>query len=219
MAYCAGGPGFGCNFGYSVRFLLEVGNWVMKKAIQQIRHWNETYKMDLVAGINISAKQIDSVNFLPDFKRALEYGGIDPKWLDLEITETSAMNTSVIMEEILTALSGMGFSISIYDFGTGYSSLSYIKRFDIDRLKIAKELIDNISFEKDDLHIVKAIIMMARGLGLKTIAEGVETDDQLNILRMLGCDEVQGYLLSRPLPAKVFEENFLQNEAAAALNQ
>lgn len=198
--------------------ILEIGNWVMKKAIQQICYWNRTYQMELIVGVNISARQIDSVDFLPDFKKMLEIGGLNPKWLDLEITETSAMNTHVIMEEILTELSTMGFSISIDDFGTGYSSLSYIKRFDIDRLKIAKELIDNISFDKDDLHIVKAIIMMARGLGLKTIAEGVETNDQLNILRMLGCDEVQGYLLSRPLPAKVFEENFLENEAAVALN-
>ncbi|MHB1394118.1 MAG: putative bifunctional diguanylate cyclase/phosphodiesterase [Clostridia bacterium] len=198
--------------------ILDIGSWVMNKAINQICYWNEKYQLDLVMGINISPKQIDSVDFLPDIKKIMGSIIFDPQWIGFEITESSAMNTNIIMEEILTELSGMGISISIDDFGTGYSSLSYIKRFDIDRLKIAKELIDNISVDQNALLIVKAIVMMAKGMNLITIAEGVETEEQLNILKMLGCDEVQGYILSRPLSGDVFEDRFLAPMSAKVQN-
>jgi EAL domain-containing protein (putative c-di-GMP-specific phosphodiesterase class I) len=181
----------------------------MHNAMERICRWNKEYQLNLVMGINISPMQIDSVDFIDDIRKKLEAGCVNPKWIDFEITESSAMNTNIIMEEILTELSDLGIHISIDDFGTGYSSLSYIKRFDIDRLKIAKELIDNISSDQNALLIVKAIIMMAKGINLATIAEGVETEEQLNILKDLGCDEVQGYVLSKPLPADVFEERFL----------
>lgn len=199
--------------------ILDIGNWVMEKAIRQVGLWNEKHHLSLVMGINISPRQIDSVDFLPDIKKLIESMEFNPRCIDLEITENSAMNTNITMEEILTELSNMGINISIDDFGTGYSSLSYIKRFDIDRLKIAKELVENISSDRNDMLIVKAIIMMAKGLGLKTIAEGVETEEQLKLLRMLGCDEVQGYLLSKPITAEVFEDRFLVHEIAVAQNE
>ena len=199
--------------------ILDIGSWVMKKAISQISYWNEKYQLDLVVGINISPRQIESVDFLADIKKLMESLVVDPKWVDFEITEHSAMNTNVIMEEILTELSRVGISISIDDFGTGYSSLSYIKRFDIDRLKIAKELIDNISSDRNALLIVKAIVMMAKGLNLTTIAEGVETEEQMNLLRMIGCDEVQGFLLSKPLSTDLFEDRFLGVEVTRAQNE
>ncbi len=190
--------------------ILDIGRWVINKAIRQICYWNEKYQSDLTIGINISPKQIDSVGFIADIRKIIEHNSFNLKWIDLEITESSAMNTNIMMDEILTELSSMGIQISIDDFGTGYSSLSYIKRFDIDRLKIAKELIDNISSDHNALLIVRAIIMMAKGMGLVTIAEGVETEEQLNILKMLRCDEVQGYILSKPLSAAVFEEIYLE---------
>lgn len=199
--------------------ILDIGKWVMEKAVSQICNWNSKFGLELQMGINISPRQIDSVDFLPGIKQLMERTGFDPGCIDFEITESSAMNTNVIMEEILTELSGMGINISIDDFGTGYSSLSYIKRFDIDRLKIAKELIDNISRDKNDLHIAKAIIMMAKGLGLYTIAEGVETKEQLDLLRMLGCDEVQGYYTGKPMQADDFEESLLVTIGVIAQNE
>jgi EAL domain-containing protein (putative c-di-GMP-specific phosphodiesterase class I) len=130
---------------------------------------------------------------------------IQPAWIDVEITENTAMRTEASMEEMLTGLAALGVSISIDYFGTGYSSLSYIKRFDIDCLKIAKPLVDNIAQDDGDAKIVGAIILMAKTMGLRTIAEGVEDEDQLAILQELGCDEIQGFLLGKPVPADRFE--------------
>ena len=146
-----------------------------------------------------------SSDFVNRIRQKIHDEDIKPEWIDIEITEGVAMSSQVSMEEIFSGLANIGISISIDDFGTGYSSLSYIKRFDIDRLKIAKELIDNIAEDKNTLLIVKAIIMMARGMGLKTIAEGVEDSNQLEILKVLECDEIQGYIFGRPVPPEIFE--------------
>lgn len=112
----------------------------------------------------------------------------------------------------MTAIAGIGCQVSIDDFGMGYSSLSYIKRFDIDRLKIAKELTDEIEVDFNTQKIVKAIIELARILELKTIAEGVETQEQYQVLRDLGCDEIQGYYFSKPVDAQTFEQQFLLDD-------
>ncbi len=124
------------------------------------------------------------------------------------ITESNAMNSGTISEEIFSALANLGVQISIDDFGTGYSSLSYLKRFDIDRLKIAKELIDHIVDDHEERLIINAIILMAKGLGISTIAEGVETKEQLNILEQLECNAIQGYYFSKPLTKEVFESTY-----------
>lgn len=189
--------------------IIRIGNWVTKKAIEQIYDWNTRYNLNLVMGINISPRQIYDVNFTAYINEMLQDYEIPPAWIDLEITESSAMNNSIAMEGIFEALSQLGISISIDDFGTGYSSLSYIKRFHIDRLKIAKELIDSISNDANELLIVKAIVMMAKGMNIATIAEGVESEEQLNLLKLLGCDEVQGYVMDRPLTSEIFEEKYL----------
>ena len=146
-----------------------------------------------------------SSDFVNRIRQKIHDEDIKPEWIDIEITEGVAMSSQVSMEEVFSGLANIGISISIDDFGTGYSSLSYIKRFDIDRLKIAKELIDNIAEDKNTLLIVKAIIMMARGMGLKTIAEGVEEPNQLEILKVLECDEIQGYIFGRSVPPDIFE--------------
>lgn len=185
--------------------ILDVGKWVIENAFSYIASWNDKHKKPIRMGINLSPLQFDSVDFFPFIQDRIIHHGIDPKWIDFEITENSAMNSSVLMEEIFTALSSLGVQISIDDFGTGYSSLSYIKRFDVDQLKIAKELIDHIAVHREEHVIIKAIIMMAKGMGLKTIAEGVETQEQLEILEALDCDAVQGYYLSVPLSAEELE--------------
>lgn len=190
-------------------FIFKLGEWVVEKALNQIKYWNEKYNLDLRIGINVSPLQIENTDFVNKMRETIHYKEINPEWVDFEITEHVAMSTQVSMEEVLSGLASIGVNISIDDFGTGYSSLSYIKRFDIDRLKIAKELIDNIDDDKNTLLIVKAIIMMAKGMGLKTIAEGVEEPNQLELLKHLECDEVQGYIYGRPVPPHEFESMHL----------
>ena len=159
--------------------IILIGEWVMKKAMNQIGQWNLHYGRDLQIGINVSPKQLDAINFIEEVRSLIQEYDVKPEWLDIEITESSTMNSATRMEEILTVLAGIGVSISIDDFGTGYSSLSYIKRFDIDRLKIARELVSQIEHDQIDLQIVQAVVLMAKAMGLRTIAEGVETQVQL----------------------------------------
>ena len=160
--------------------------------------------------INLSPLQLESPKFFPMVSQRLKAYKVDPSWIDFEITENSAMHSAVIMEERFNLLNDLGVQISIDDFGTGYSSLSYIKRFKINQLKIAKELVDHIDESESELLIIKAIILMAKGMGLKTIAEGVETYEQAEQLKLLSCDAVQGYLYSKPLPASDFEAKYLE---------
>jgi diguanylate cyclase (GGDEF)-like protein len=191
--------------------IVDIGYWVINKALTQIYNWSTKYERQLRIGINISPKQVDSINFLDNFQNLIREKKISPSWIDVEITESSAMKSEIAMEELFNALARMGVLISIDDFGTGYSSLSYIKRFDIDRIKIAKELVDGICDNNSDEQIIKAIIMMTKAMGLKTIAEGVEKQEQLDKLIELRCEEIQGYIFDRPIPASEFEEKYLKN--------
>lgn len=190
--------------------ILDIGKWVIEKSMLQLKKWNNEYDKNFKMGINISPIQFDSIDFFSYIVLKINEIGVLSSNIDFEITENSAMNSGVVMEEIFTSLSGLGVQISIDDFGTGYSSLSYIKRFDIDRLKIAKELIDNIAIDHVDRLIIKAIIMMAKGMGLATIAEGVETIQQLEYLRAEGCDEVQGYYYCKPISSDDFEGTYFK---------
>lgn len=195
-----------------IGLIVPISDWVFEKAMQQIKDWNTTYNKDLKMGVNLSPISLNSANFYTKLNDMIKKYGIQPENLDLEITEHSAMNSSTVMEEVFSTLTGIGVNISIDDFGTGYSSLSYLKRFDIDTLKIAKELIDNIVEDYDDRLIVKAIIMMADGIGLNTIAEGVETQEQLDILIDLNCGFIQGYFYGRPVNRNDFEKLYLKIE-------
>ena len=194
-------PGEFIPISEEIGMIQVMSDWVFKKAMYQINEWNRAYEQNWVMSMNVSPVSLDSGNFITKLGAIIRTVGVKPEWLGFEITEHSAMSTATQMEEFLVSLSGMGVEISIDDFGTGYSSLSYLKRFEVDVLKIAKELIDNIEDDYNDQHIVKAIIMMAEGMGMKTIAEGVETDQQLSFLFDEGCDMMQGYLFSRPIPA------------------
>ncbi len=189
--------------------IVQLGDWIIKKAAAQISEWNNTYNGNLKVGINISPKQLDGVNFVNKLLSVMKQSGVPSEWLDIEITESIAMKGETTMEEIFSTLAANGLTTSIDDFGTGYSSLSYIMQFSFDRLKIAKPLIDSVATDFNDTQIVKAIIMMAKALGIKTIAEGVETEDQLSTLIKLGCDEIQGYIFSKPLSPTELEERYL----------
>lgn len=186
--------------------IIHIGEWVIEKAFNQIKSWNQASSQNLKMSINISPIQIKNVGFIDWLQDKMQNENIKAEWIDLEITESVAMISTTSIEKIFDFLNELGVSISIDDFGTGYSSLSYIRKYNIDRLKIAKELIDTIASDENALLIVQAIIMMAGGLKLKTISEGVEEPEQLDILRKLGCDEVQGYIFGKPVPSDEFEQ-------------
>lgn len=190
--------------------IIPLGSWVMDKAINQIVYWNSRYQSNYKVGINVSIKQLNHSNFFDTLKTSLSHYAVPPEWIDLEITESVAMEEHNKVFDITRLMKASGMSISIDDFGTGFSSLSYLKIFPLDRIKIAKPLVDNITNDEFSKQIVSSIIMMARSINIITIAEGVETEEQFELLKELGCDQIQGYYLGRPMPASEFEIAFLQ---------
>jgi EAL domain-containing protein (putative c-di-GMP-specific phosphodiesterase class I) len=181
----------------------------MKQAMLQCRKWQDNYNIDFRIGINISPIQLDQINFYKKLRQTLQLTGASPQNIDLEITENSAINREIRLVQMFEQIFESGCTISIDDFGTGYSCLSYLKQFKVHRLKIARQLIDGIARDESDLEIVSAITAMAKSLKLKTIAEGVEKTAQLQKLQELGCDEIQGFYYSRPIPATEFEKMYL----------
>jgi EAL domain-containing protein (putative c-di-GMP-specific phosphodiesterase class I) len=156
----------------------------------------------------VSSKQVREQQFVTDVTEILQKRSVDPKLLEFEITEGTLMEHGDSTSAALRALKDLGISISIDDFGTGYSNLGYLKRFLVDTLKIDISFIRDVTTNPDDAAIAIAIINMAHSLRLKVVAEGVEKQEQLEFLRIHGCDEVQGYLLSRPLPANEIAKKF-----------
>jgi len=177
-----------------------IGELVLDKACRQAQQWKEMGLGGIRTSVNIPAHQVRKGNLLQVIRRVLENTGLDPKLLELEITESSLMEDSDNVLATLNELRSRGMTISLDDFGTGYSSLSYLKRFPIDTLKIDQAFIRDIGTSPDDEAITRAIIAMAHSMGMEVVAEGVETDAHLDFLRKEGCDYIQGYLLSRPVP-------------------
>jgi EAL domain-containing protein (putative c-di-GMP-specific phosphodiesterase class I) len=159
----------------------------------------------MVIAVNLSAVQFHQANITEVVNGILDGVGVPHEYLELELTEAVAMNTPLAAIEVMNKLYESGIRMSIDDFGTGYSSLSYLKKFKVYKLKIDQSFVHDITNDPDDKAIVTAIINMASSLGIQTIAEGVETAGQLAFLRLQGCDEVQGYYFSKPLPAAQFE--------------
>jgi len=191
-------------------YITKIGKWVMKQSIRQAMDWNQLHPLPIKVGINISPKQLNDDAFTDILKALLLDSGVTTAWLDAEITESIMICETGKVHAIFNMLKELGLSISIDDFGAGYSALSYLNKYPFDRLKIDKSLIDNISsYNLSGTHIVKSIITMAKSIGVITIAEGVETEEQLDVLMELGCDQVQGYLLGRPVPAAEFERKFM----------
>ena len=192
--------------------ITPLSDWIMLTALRQIAYWNTRYSTNLLMGINVSPRQLDDINFLNKLEAGIDECKALPEWINIEITERSAMKGEAFLTGIFNRLASLNISSSIDDFGTGYSSLSYLKEFDIEYLKIAKELIDGIATNETSSQIVQAIIMIAKALKLKTIAEGVESEDQVNMLSSLGCDEIQGYYYGRPVLPDDFEKLYLQKK-------
>ncbi|WP_221260968.1 putative bifunctional diguanylate cyclase/phosphodiesterase [Anoxybacillus tengchongensis] len=192
--------------------IIAIGEWVMEEACRQVKAWNEQIGRSFRMSVNISPKQFLKENFVEHIHSVLQQTNLSPNKLDLEITEGVAVFNEQYTIQKLQQLKQLGVCISIDDFGTGYSSLSYLRKFPIDRLKIAKPFIDGITEEKEDVAVVKAIIVLAKNLKLRVIAEGVETLQQLHILRSLQCDEIQGYVLGKPVSAHLFSKTYIENQ-------
>ncbi len=179
-----------------------IGEWVLRTACTQTRVWHEAGFHGLRIGVNISARQFQQQNLAQLIRQALTDSGLKPQHLDLELTESMLMHDMERTVSTLTELDALGITVSIDDFGTGYSSLSYLKRFPIDVLKIDRSFVRDITTDTDDAAITTAIIAMAHSLEIKVVAEGVETLEQQEFLKLHGCDAMQGYYFSKPLPAE-----------------
>lgn len=196
--------------------ILEIGTWVIQTACAQNREWQARGLPPLQVAVNVSAHQFLAGNLPQVVKRALAATGLPAQYLEIELTESVMIQDTNTIQSQLAELTAMGLSLSLDDFGTGYSSLSYLSRFMIDTLKIDQSFVRNITTEPRSAVIAQATIALAHGLGISVIAEGVETDDQLNHLRGIGCDAVQGYLFSRPLPAEELANFLLRGPTLAA---
>jgi EAL domain-containing protein (putative c-di-GMP-specific phosphodiesterase class I) len=182
--------------------IIPIGEFVIRTVCGQIKTWQEAGHKQMNIALNVSSRQFDQQSLIEIVKEALQDTMISPQCLELEITESIIMRNPEKAIRTLTELKAMGIQIAIDDFGTGYSSLSYLKRLPLDFLKIDQSFVKNLASDPSDQAIVRATIAMARSLNLKTIAEGVETEEQLSFLQEHGCDEIQGYLFSQPLPAE-----------------
>jgi diguanylate cyclase (GGDEF)-like protein/PAS domain S-box-containing protein len=186
--------------------IVQVGEWVLRTACNQSAAWQQAGLGPLRVAVNLSPRQFSQSGLLETVRSALDASGADPAWLELEITESSLMGNAEVGVAMLHELKEIGISLSVDDFGTGYSSLSYLKRFPIDTLKIDQSFVRDVTSDADDAAIAGTIIAMGHSLNLHVLAEGVETDEQLLFLRAHGCDQVQGYLFSQPLPAARVEQ-------------
>ena len=190
--------------------ILHIDDWVLEAVCAQAKKWQDHGVPPFRIAVNVSAKEFTSV--LPErIRRALTSHHLSSKWLELEITESMLMHNAESVIDIMDEMSAMGVTLSLDDFGTGYSSLSYLKRFPITTLKIDRSFIQGIPGDRDDCAIASAIISMAKQLRHKVIAEGVESGEQYAFLKREGCDEMQGYLFSRPVDADQFSKMVTQN--------
>jgi diguanylate cyclase (GGDEF)-like protein/PAS domain S-box-containing protein len=186
--------------------ITSIDQWVMNSVCKQVRTWVDSGLSPVCITVNLSARQFQSPALVSNISSILDKTGMSPHSLDLEITETTAMSNIERTASHLRELVGMGIHISVDDFGTGYSSLNYLKKLPIEKLKIDQSFIHDIATDADDRAIITAVASMARSMSIKTVAEGVETEEQLSFLRNSQCDEAQGFLFSRPLPVEKFTD-------------
>ena len=186
--------------------IAPIGAWVLRTACAQNRAWQEAGLPAITVAVNLSARQFQVQDMVELTAQVLRETGLDPRYLELELTESTVMSNAENFIGITRKLKAMSLSLSIDDFGTGFSSLSYLKRFALNRLKIDQSFVRDIAHDLGDAAIATTIIALAHSLKLSAIAEGVETEAQLNFLRVRGCDEMQGYYFSKALPAAEFEQ-------------
>ena len=186
--------------------ILPIGEWVLRTVTKQLKEWIDSGMTPIIIAVNLSSVQFHHADLTKLIIEILKDADLPPEYLELELTESTSMDSHSIAETILQELNSHGIKVSLDDFGTGYSSLSYLKKLKVYKLKIDKSFIKDITTDPEDKAIIKAIIKMAKSLGLTTIAEGVETTQQLEYLQSQNCDEIQGYYFSKPLQTTAFKE-------------
>ncbi len=184
--------------------ILPIGDWIFERACAQLRDWTEAGLQPVPISVNLSAAQFRDKNLLDKVRASLRNSSVDPSLIEFEITETALMHDPEEAAEILNHLLTLGVQLSIDDFGTGYSSLNYLKQFPLGKLKIDLSFVREITRSPADEAIARAVTHLGHSLGMQVLAEGVETEEQCAILRRIGCDEIQGYLISKPLPPDEF---------------
>ena len=182
--------------------IVAVGEWVLRTACAEARRWQDLGLAPIPIAVNVSAVQFRQEGFCELIRRVLSETGLAPRYLEIEVTESLLLSSERATAETLEELKSMGLKLTIDDFGTGYSSLTYLRHFPVDKLKIDRSFIRDVMADAGDAAITTAIIGMAKSLSLKVLAEGVETEGQLDFLQTRGCDEAQGYYFSRPVPAE-----------------
>ena len=205
-------PGFFIPLAEDNGLIIPIGEWVMRTACADAQRWQTRFGLNLRIGVNLSALQLRQPNLVEVVATVLRDTGLEANLLDLEVTESINVKSIPNLLETLQGLRDLGCHISIDDFGTGQSSLDYIKRFPADRIKIDQTFVRNIGVDPDDEAIVRATISMAHDLKRGVVAEGVEIEEHLDFLRAEGCEELQGYLFCRPLPAASFENLLIERE-------
>jgi diguanylate cyclase (GGDEF)-like protein/PAS domain S-box-containing protein len=205
-------PGFFIPIAEENGLIISIGEWVMRTACADTKRWQTRFGGELRVGVNMSALQLRQPNLVQMVADVLRETGLEARLLDLEVTESISMKSIPNLLETLQGLRDLGCKISIDDFGTGQSSLDYIKRFPADRIKIDQTFVRNIGVDPDDEAIVRATISMAHNLNRGVVAEGVEIEEHFDFLRAEGCEELQGYLFCRPLPAASFENLLAERE-------
>ena len=186
--------------------IIEIGNFVFREVFKSIHEWKVKYRANYIISINVSAIQLQRSDFIDNLQKLIDYYEVDPGLIELEITESVLINDFDTMIETLRILSQLGIRVSLDDFGTGFSSLSYLRELPITTLKIDKSFIDDICINNKTANITGSVVDMVKKLDLETVAEGVEHKEQLDCLKDMGCDLIQGFLLSKPVKKSEFEK-------------
>jgi EAL domain-containing protein (putative c-di-GMP-specific phosphodiesterase class I) len=194
-----------------------LSEWVLREACRQNKAWQDEGLPPARVSVNLSARQFQQRDIAKLVMQVLEETGLDPQYLELELTESTIMRNAEEAVSMLNELHALGIGLAIDDFGTGYSSLSYLKRFPVDRLKIDRSFVSDIGESSDDETITSAIIALAHSLNLQVIAEGVETSTQLDFLKERACDEMQGYFFAKPLPHDLIPGMLQRGAESAAM--
>jgi len=199
-------PDLFINIAEESRIIIAIGDWVIEQCIEQLKAWRDTEFQDIHIAFNASSVQFEHPQFMQKITHEVHVAGIDPKLLEIELTERTVMGNADENIERFNEIRSRGIGLSVDDFGTGYSSLSYLKRFPLSVLKIDKSFVDGLPYEEEDISITRAIINLAQSLNMQVVAEGVETLDQLHYLKDIKCDMAQGYFISYPLPTHELED-------------
>jgi EAL domain-containing protein (putative c-di-GMP-specific phosphodiesterase class I) len=198
-------PGRFIGLAEDTGLIMDIGWFVMRAACASTRAWQDQGFSRLRIAVNVSARHFQQKDFLDRLVEVLGETRLDPTSLELELTETSIMENTEQAAKLLGRIRNLGVKVAIDDFGTGYSSLSYLKRLPIDTVKLDRSFVMGATTDPDDAALVMAIITLAHNLHLRVIAEGIERDDQVAFLRLLRCDEAQGFLFGKPMPPELFE--------------